>query len=120
MTRGRPLFAIGRERGIVRAAALARVFARGLRKVLFEVPIGRTRCRREILDVVPRYAIVTGVVLGAEEPGCVRYLRAAFRQQGPHLGPVGHRREQSRIGSAVPPRTRPAIVGGEVRIVLAV
>ncbi|KFB72381.1 MAG: hypothetical protein AW09_002429 [Candidatus Accumulibacter phosphatis] len=74
----------------------------------------------QLLEVVPDVALVTGVVLGADEVRRLRDDDSLPREAEAQRRPVGHRRKHARIRSAVAAGTGTAIVSGEMRVVAAV
>ena len=57
--------------------------------------------RRRKIEVVPLDTVVTGIVLGGDEPGRVGNVQSALRQPGADFRTVGHGGEDTGIWPAV-------------------
>ncbi len=75
---------------------------------------------RDQVGVEPGDHVVAGVVYRTDEPAVVGNRDAAVGEDGAHLGAVGHRRDQPRVGAGKMAGAGAAVVGRGVRVVLAV
>ena len=74
----------------------------------------------EPIQIVPMDGLAAGVVLGPQEPAILGDSQALLPQPGAGLGPIGHGGEQPCVGAAMVAATGPAVIGGEVGVVIAV
>ena len=74
---------------------------------------------RQHVTVIPGNGFVAGVVFRTQYPAIVRQVDTAFAQQGADFGTVGHGGKRARVRSPVLATAGAAIVGRQVRVVLA-